>query len=126
MSALDALYRQTARYRPRPKLVAAVDKAALLHRATLSLAEERPHLSARQVVTSGQTIFFGVLATAFIAEFLVWPAPAADIVVAGMAIGFVASLVPSLYYSFFAVSVRRSSSLKPSSSARQMSTTIFL
>ncbi len=93
MSAQGALQRRSIRYRPRPNLVAAADTAALLHRATLSLAEERPHLSARQVVTRSQTIFFGGLAAAVVAAFIVWPAPAADIVVAGMSIGFVASLL---------------------------------
>jgi glycosyltransferase XagB len=92
LSAQTALQR-SVRYRPPLKLVAAVDQAALLHRATLSLAEERPHLSARQVVTRAQTIFFSVLATAVLAAFLAWPAQAADIVVAGMSIGFLNSLV---------------------------------
>lgn len=64
----------------------------MLHRATLGLAEERPRLSARQVVTRGQTIFFGVLATAVLAAFVAWPVQAADIAVAGMSIGFLSSL----------------------------------
>jgi len=93
LSAHGALQRRSVRYRPRPKLVAAVDQTVLLHRATLSLAEERPQLSARQVVTRGQTIFFGGFAAVVIAAFVAWPAEAADLVVAGMSIGFVASLV---------------------------------
>jgi cellulose synthase/poly-beta-1,6-N-acetylglucosamine synthase-like glycosyltransferase len=63
-----------------------------LHRATLSLAEERPYLSAHRVVTRGQAIFFVSFALIVIAAAAMRPAETVNFVVAGMSIGFICSI----------------------------------
>jgi cellulose synthase/poly-beta-1,6-N-acetylglucosamine synthase-like glycosyltransferase len=64
----------------------------MLQRATFGLAEERPHLSARKVVTRKQAIFFIALVVAATAAFVVDPSQTSDIVVAAMSLGFITSL----------------------------------
>ncbi len=64
----------------------------MLHRATLGLAEQRPHFSARQVVTRVQVIFFRTFSAALLLAFIIRPVEAADIAIAGMSVGFVCSV----------------------------------
>jgi glycosyltransferase XagB len=96
LSARGALSLLTAARRPRPDVVAPParpDKSVLLYRATMGLAEDRPHLSARKVATPAQVIVVTVSVLAVAAAFVVYPLEAVDVVVAAMSIGFVGSLL---------------------------------
>lgn len=69
-----------------------LDPSAMLRCATLGLAEERPHFSARHVVTRVQAVLFLAFSAALFTAFVVRPIETADIAVAGMSVGFVCSL----------------------------------
>jgi cellulose synthase/poly-beta-1,6-N-acetylglucosamine synthase-like glycosyltransferase len=95
LSAQGARNRRAAvQERPRLSVVTRLgrpDKSEMLRRATFGLAEERPHFSARRVVTRWQATVLltslAVVLTAFVAR----PIATADIVVAAMSLGFICS-----------------------------------
>jgi cellulose synthase/poly-beta-1,6-N-acetylglucosamine synthase-like glycosyltransferase len=67
------------------------DKSEILRRATFGLAEERPHFSARRVVTRWQAMVLLTSLAAVLTAFVIRPLATADIVVAAMALGFICS-----------------------------------
>jgi hypothetical protein len=84
--------RVAAQHRPQQSRPSEPDQSTMLRRATFGLAEVYPHLSAHQVVTRDQAVFFGMFLGVALIAVIVRPVEVVDIAVAGLSIGFICSM----------------------------------